>query len=122
MTRRAIGLAAQDIRAATVEQMARASLHCIDCALVVAIGVPVPAFRRLPAWIVSLALAAAAAAPLAARAAEAPRPASAAPASRLDEILARGVLRVGTTGDYKPFSYRMGTGDFIGLDVELAGD
>ncbi len=42
--------------------------------------------------------------------------------NRLDDILARGVLRVGTTGDYKPFSYRpAGTSEFIGLDVELAG-
>ncbi len=42
--------------------------------------------------------------------------------NRLDDILARGVLRVGTTGDYKPFSYRPNpSADFIGLDVELAG-
>jgi chorismate mutase-like protein len=47
--------------------------------------------------------------------------ASAAETSRLDEILARGVLRVGTTGDYKPFSYRdPANGDFVGLDIELA--
>ena len=25
--------------------------------------------------------------------------------NRLDEIIARGTLRVGTTGDYKPFSF-----------------
>ena len=81
-----------------------------------------PVFRRLPAWIVTFVLTAAASAPFAARAAESAKPALAAPASRLDEILARGVLRVGTTGDYKPFSYRVGTGDFIGLDVALAGD
>src|SRR5438093_859266 len=44
-------------------------------------------------------------------------------ASRLDDILARGVLRVGTTGDYKPFSYRPAKeADFIGLDIELAGE
>ena len=43
-------------------------------------------------------------------------------ANRLDDILARGTLRVGTTGDYKPFSYRAaGSDTFIGLDVELAG-
>lgn len=42
--------------------------------------------------------------------------------NRLDEIVARGVLRVGTTGDYKPFSYRaQGAETFSGLDVELAG-
>ena len=41
------------------------------------------------------------------------------PPSRLDGIVARGVLRVGTTGDYKPFSARRGQ-DVIGLDIELA--
>ena len=42
--------------------------------------------------------------------------------NRLDDIIARGALRVGTTGDYKPFSYRPGqAADFIGLDIELAG-
>ena len=43
-------------------------------------------------------------------------------AGRLDDIAARGVLRVGSTGDYKPFSYLQAGGDFIGMDVELAGD
>ncbi|MEI7611628.1 MAG: transporter substrate-binding domain-containing protein [Betaproteobacteria bacterium] len=46
----------------------------------------------------------------------------AAQTNRLDEIVARGVLRVGTTGDYKPFSFRPSpTASFVGLDVELAG-
>ncbi len=46
----------------------------------------------------------------------------AAQSNRLDDILARGVLRVGTTGDYKPFSYRPDAGSaFIGLDIDLAG-
>ena len=46
----------------------------------------------------------------------------AAQGNRLDDIIARGVLRVGTTGDYKPFSYRANPAtSFIGLDVELAG-
>lgn len=40
---------------------------------------------------------------------------------RLDDITARGVLRVGATGDYKPFSSRVGS-DFVGLDIELAAD
>ena len=43
-------------------------------------------------------------------------------ANRLDDIAARGVLRVGSTGDYKPFSYRPASGEFIGMDVELAGE
>nr|WP_198116534.1 gamma subclass chorismate mutase AroQ [Massilia rhizosphaerae] len=43
-------------------------------------------------------------------------------AGRLDDIVARGVLRVGSTGDYKPFSYRQSGGEFIGMDVEQAGE
>ena len=40
--------------------------------------------------------------------------------NRLDEIIARGTLRVGTTGDYKPFTYKNpADGHFIGLDVEM---
>ena len=58
----------------------------------------------------------------AARAADTPTATAPAAASRLDDILARGVLRVGTTGDYKPFSYRVGNGEFIGLDIALAAD
>jgi chorismate mutase-like protein len=80
---------------------------------------------RLPSWIAALAIATAlagAAAPNPAFAAEAP-PAKPAAASRLDEILARGTLRVGSTGDYKPFSYRVaGSERFIGLDIALAED
>ncbi len=42
--------------------------------------------------------------------------------NRLDEILARGVLRVGTSGDYPPFSYRANTASpYVGLDIDLAG-
>jgi chorismate mutase-like protein len=54
----------------------------------------------------------------------APASAASAPqANKLDEILVRGALRVGTTGDYKPFSYRVGATDtFVGLDIALAGD
>jgi len=43
-------------------------------------------------------------------------------AGRLDDIAARGVLRVGSTGDYKPFSYRPAGGEFMGMDVELADE
>jgi cyclohexadienyl dehydratase len=47
-------------------------------------------------------------------------PALAQTTNRLDEILARGTLRVGSTGDYKPFSFKNPTdGRFIGLDVEM---
>ena len=79
---------------------------------------------RLSTWIAALAVIAIAApaATFAADAAVAPRTAAAS-SSRLDEILARGTLRVGTTGDYKPFTYRVAGGDrFIGLDIALAED
>ncbi len=84
----------------------------------------VPANRRLSALIAALAIAFGAVALPTATAAEAGiAPAAAALPSRLDEILTRGVLRVGTTGDYKPFTYRAGSGnDFIGLDIGLAAD
>ncbi len=42
---------------------------------------------------------------------------------RLATILARGVLRVGTTGDYKPFSFIASTsGKLTGVDIDLAED
>jgi chorismate mutase-like protein len=76
--------------------------------------------RRLSSWIAAAAVAVASlVSPLARAAGSAPPPA----ASRLDDILQRGVLRVGTPGDYKPFSLRTGPGDtFIGLDIALAAD
>ncbi len=39
----------------------------------------------------------------------------------LDSIRARGVLRVGSTGDYKPFTFRNADGSFYGADIEMAG-
>ncbi len=43
--------------------------------------------------------------------------------SRLDEVLSRGTLRVGLTGDYKPFSYLdKASGEMQGLDVDMAQD
>src|ERR1700737_1779414 len=42
-------------------------------------------------------------------------------ASRLDEIVKRGILRVGMTGDYLPFTYfDKTTSKFRGFDVDLA--
>jgi cyclohexadienyl dehydratase len=38
----------------------------------------------------------------------------------LDHIRASGELRVGTTGDYKPFSFRDADGGYSGADVEMA--
>jgi cyclohexadienyl dehydratase len=43
------------------------------------------------------------------------------PSSRLDEIIKRGTLRVGMTGDYAPFSLLDSTtGKFRGFDVDMA--
>jgi len=38
----------------------------------------------------------------------------------LDAILARGVVRIGLTGDYRPFSIKDPAGTFTGLDVDMA--
>jgi cyclohexadienyl dehydratase len=47
--------------------------------------------------------------------------ASAEPPSRLDEIINRGTLRVGMTGDYLPFTYLdKDTQKFRGFDVDMA--
>ncbi|WP_198470136.1 transporter substrate-binding domain-containing protein [Acetomicrobium sp. S15 = DSM 107314] len=41
--------------------------------------------------------------------------------SRLDEILERGVVKVGTTGDYKPFTYlNKETKEYEGIDIDMA--
>ena len=39
--------------------------------------------------------------------------------NRLDDVVARGTLRVGLSGDYKPFSIKIGEG-MEGLDVDMA--
>ncbi len=58
---------------------------------------------------------------LAAGPAAAQAPAVAREPAGLDAILARGVLRVGLTGDYRPFSFRdPGNGTFSGLDVDMS--
>jgi cyclohexadienyl dehydratase len=38
----------------------------------------------------------------------------------LEAIKQRGVLRVGTTGDYKPFTFRDEDGSYRGADIEMA--
>jgi cyclohexadienyl dehydratase len=38
----------------------------------------------------------------------------------LDAIHARGTLRVGTTGDYKPFTFRNADGSYVGADIDMA--
>ncbi|WP_435243475.1 transporter substrate-binding domain-containing protein [Streptomyces cucumeris] len=41
----------------------------------------------------------------------------------LDEVPERGVLRVCTTGDYRPFTHRdPTTGAYSGIDIKMAGD
>lgn len=48
-------------------------------------------------------------------------PAAAEDVSRLDRIVTSGTLRVGSTGDYKPFTYRdPATGAFSGFDIDMA--
>ncbi|MBB4656058.1 ABC-type amino acid transport substrate-binding protein [Xanthomonas sp. F14] len=42
------------------------------------------------------------------------------PASRLDAVLQSGVLRVCTTGDYRPYSLLRADGQFEGSDIALA--
>jgi len=42
---------------------------------------------------------------------------------RLQQLLETGVLRVGTTGDYAPFSFRSSSeSEFAGIDIDLARD
>ena len=43
--------------------------------------------------------------------------------AKVEEIQTRGVLKVGTAGDYQPMSYLdPGTGRYVGFDAELAED
>lgn len=42
---------------------------------------------------------------------------------RLSQIRATGIIRIGTTGDYRPFSYRLSAdGVLLGADIDLARD
>jgi cyclohexadienyl dehydratase len=48
-------------------------------------------------------------------------PTAHAEATRLDAVIESHVLRVGTTGDYKPFTYRdPASGELSGIDIEMA--
>ena len=42
--------------------------------------------------------------------------------SRLEQIKTSGLLRVGTTGDYAPFSFSKDGNTFTGIDIDLARD
>lgn len=62
-----------------------------------------------------------AAAAAAASTARAQAPAAPAPTgnSRLAEVLRRGVVRIGTTGDFNPMSFRNpGSNEYVGFDIE----
>lgn len=39
--------------------------------------------------------------------------------TRIDKIIAQGVLHVCTTGDYKPYSYYGSDGKFEGFDIDM---
>jgi cyclohexadienyl dehydratase len=47
-------------------------------------------------------------------------PANAETPTRLDEIIGAGVLRVGLTEDYRPFSFADASGKVEGIDVDMA--
>jgi cyclohexadienyl dehydratase len=48
-------------------------------------------------------------------------PSALADGSRLDAVLERHMLRVGTTGDYRPFTaLDKGTGEYSGFDIDMA--
>ena len=50
-------------------------------------------------------------------------PARAQQSSRLDDIIKRGTLRVGMTGDYLPFTYfDKATSKFRGFDVDMMAE
>ena len=41
-------------------------------------------------------------------------------ASDLAQVRAAGILRIGTTGDYKPFAFREADGSYHGADIDMA--
>ncbi|TWF94230.1 transporter substrate-binding domain-containing protein [Saccharopolyspora dendranthemae] len=52
----------------------------------------------------------------------APPPAAQPAPDRLDEVARRGELRVCSTGDYRPFTYRDPSGAWSGIDIDVAHD
>ncbi|WP_434601035.1 transporter substrate-binding domain-containing protein [Pseudomonas sp. Z4-7] len=40
--------------------------------------------------------------------------------SHLDKVLQQGELRVCTTGDYKPYTYKAASGEYEGIDIDMA--
>jgi cyclohexadienyl dehydratase len=51
-----------------------------------------------------------------------PAPTPSQPAAGLSEVLQSGAVRVCSTGDYRPFTYRDPQGNWSGLDIEMAHD
>jgi len=75
--------------------------------------------RAATAWLAAMLLGVAG--PIGAVLSPLPALAQAQTASRLDDIIAAGRLRVATTGDYRPFTWLdPASGRFSGLDIELA--
>src|SRR5882757_11077055 len=44
------------------------------------------------------------------------------PTAGLQQVLQRGAVRVCSTGDYRPFTYRDAEGNWSGLDIDMAHD
>ena len=44
------------------------------------------------------------------------------PTAGLQQVLQRGTVRVCSTGDYRPFTYRDAAGNWSGLDIDMAND
>jgi cyclohexadienyl dehydratase len=49
-------------------------------------------------------------------------PTAAPPSAGLGQVLQSGAVRVCSTGDYRPFTYRDSQGNWSGLDIEMARD
>ncbi|WP_433285213.1 transporter substrate-binding domain-containing protein [Pseudonocardia sp. CA-142604] len=52
----------------------------------------------------------------------APAPAAPAQVPNLNDIVQRGTVRVCSTGDYRPFTYRDPQGQWSGIDIDMAQD
>jgi cyclohexadienyl dehydratase len=80
----------------------------------------IPLFKRLSVAALTLAACCGAGGAFAQASEAAPAAGATAAASRLPAILARGTLRVCTTGDYKPYSFLKADGTFEGIDIDMA--
>lgn len=86
-------------------------------------GVAVRRFAALPLLAGLLAVTATAAVPMSMSGGSDGREAGAGSDSLLEAVPDRGVLRVCTTGDYRPFTHRdRESGKFSGIDIDMAED